>query len=158
MDIRSEDHFTGKPRIRVCGLATRGDSILLLNHSGLYGRDFWSPPGGGAIFGEKSAETLVREFREECGLVVIPKNYLFTCAVIRGKIHALELFFDVEVLSGQLITGIDPELGDHQILTAAEYLPFSTIEKMKSENLHPIFSKLSHPSDILGTSGFHECT
>lgn len=158
MEIHSENHFTGKPRIRVCGLATKGDSLLLLNHSGLYGRDFWSPPGGGAIFGEKSTETLIREFKEECGLVVKPQHYLFTCAVIRGKIHALELFFKVEVISGQLITGSDPELGDRQILTASQYLPFSIIEAMRTENLHPIFSTLNRPSDILNISGFHECT
>ena len=73
-------------RIRVCGLLLEEESLLMVNHGGLYGHDFWSPPGGGLNFGEGVEDALRREFMEECGLAVDPVEFLFGCSEI-GRAH-----------------------------------------------------------------------
>ena len=57
----------GAIRIRVAGVYTRGDEILLVNHV-KDGRSYWLLPGGGLEFGESFAQGLERELTEECGI------------------------------------------------------------------------------------------
>ena len=61
-------------------------------------------------YGESAVETLEREFREETGLQVAVGALLFVTEFRRGALHALEMFFEVSVIGGELKTGSDPEL------------------------------------------------
>jgi ADP-ribose pyrophosphatase YjhB (NUDIX family) len=59
-----------QPRIRPLALAVvrNGDALLLQRgHDPVKGETFYRPLGGGIEFGERSAEALVREIREELG-------------------------------------------------------------------------------------------
>ena len=70
--------FGNQIRVRVCGILINQEGILLVNHSGLNeSGDWWTPPGGGLIFGESLEEALIREFKEETGLVISVAEQLF---------------------------------------------------------------------------------
>ncbi|MEX2256237.1 MAG: NUDIX domain-containing protein [Acidimicrobiia bacterium] len=61
------------PVIRVVAVCVvlRDDEILVFEgRDAVEGRTFYRPLGGGVEFGERSAETIVREIREELGIDV----------------------------------------------------------------------------------------
>ncbi|HTB21129.1 MAG TPA: NUDIX domain-containing protein [bacterium] len=63
-------------RVRVAGIFTRGDEILLVNH--VRGPEsYWLLPGGGVDFGETMAQALERELMEECAVKVRAGRLLF---------------------------------------------------------------------------------
>lgn len=66
------------------------DSKIAMIHSLKY--DYYKFPGGGADQGEDHNETLIREVREESGLVVIPSS-------IReyGQVHRVQKGFDSDM-------------------------------------------------------------
>src|SRR5689334_24082616 len=121
------DEFGGRIRIRACGLCFQNDRILLVNHSGIYGNDFWAPPGGGVEFGETVETTLRREFKEECRTDINVCRFLFGCQFIQATLHALELFFEVECLSPPAI-GNDPELVDHQVISGLKFFDSQSLK------------------------------
>ena len=147
-----------KVRVRVCGLLITDGSVLMINHSGLYGHDFWSPPGGGLSFGESISEALVREFKEECGLDVEPGEFLFTCSVRKPPLHAIELFFQVRHTGGQLITGTDPERGTSQIISSVEFLSAARLAELPAAWKHPLLSRIPESTDLLELRGFFDLT
>jgi ADP-ribose pyrophosphatase YjhB (NUDIX family) len=60
--------MTEGPRIRVAGLVLAEERILLARQE-KHGASYWLLPGGGVEEGEALTDALVRELREECGLV-----------------------------------------------------------------------------------------
>ena len=145
-------------RVRVCGLLQEGDRILMINHKGLYGHDFWSLPGGGLEFGHSASETLQREFFEECGIKVDVGGLAFTCGVIKPPLHAIELILRITSFQGDPRPGVDPEIGKNQIISDLQFLSWEQIRQIPENQLHPLFSKLNHPSEISSCSGFFEFT
>jgi 8-oxo-dGTP diphosphatase len=129
--------------------------LLLVNHRGLYGHDFWAPPGGGVDFGISAAMSLKKEFEEETGLVVDVGAQQFTCEFIKPPLHAFELFFDVTRLSGQLWTGKDPEMGsDAQIIEDVLYLSFQEIADLPAEHKHGIFKIARTAENFTALKGY----
>ncbi len=55
------------PRWTVSAYLTRGDRVLLVHHKKL---DMWLPVGGGIEAGERPAEAVLREVREETGFAI----------------------------------------------------------------------------------------
>ena len=103
--------FGNQIRIRVCGILIDHERILLVNHAGLSASDdWWGPPGGGLAFGESLIEGVMREFKEETGLVVSVEEQLFMTDYREGPLHAVEVFFKVRRQAGQLKIGSDPEM------------------------------------------------
>ena len=142
-------------RARVCGLYHREGQLLMVNHRGLAGADFWAPPGGGIALYETAEESLVREFREETGLVVRVKNYLFVAEFIGAPLHSLELFFEVECLEGDLKTGSDPEMRrQDQIITQVRFLNWEQISAIAPRHRHGLFSLVHSPAQIFGLRGY----
>jgi len=91
------------PRIRLAGVAVRGDKILLVKHE-RDGRQYFLLPGGGLEWGETCAEGLAREFEEELSLKVKVGPLLFLNESIepRGRRHILNLTFRVRIMGGDL--------------------------------------------------------
>ncbi len=149
------DIFSHKVRVRVCGIHLTQAGILLLKHDGLGpGGYIWSPPGGGVEFGESLEDALVKEFAEETGLDIIVKDYLFANEYIDSKHHAIELFFSVEHVGGNLKLGFDPELNrENQILSDIGYLNDRHIAALDVLNLHNIFRHCHPASSILELRG-----
>ncbi|SNT24381.1 8-oxo-dGTP diphosphatase [Ekhidna lutea] len=133
--------FENKVRVRVCGLLKENEEILLLKHDQIGPAGYlWSPPGGGVSFGASVEETLKQEFLEETNLEVAVGDYLFTNEFISEKHHAIELFFTVERISGNLQLGKDPELADdEQILSEIRFFSPEELNNLPELTIHNAF-------------------
>lgn len=146
--------FGNQVRIRACGLCVQNNQLLLVNHSHLAPGDFWAPPGGGVRFSEALEAALQREFEEETGLRIQVRDFLFVCEFIQAPLHAIELFWRVEMTGGAIRTGIDPELGDTQIIQAVQFFDWNQINALPKTQLHGIFRIPSNPAEILDLRGY----
>lgn len=87
------------PRANTLGIIVKENYILLEEQEGKHSKgigSYYRPIGGTIEFGEKSNETLVREFTEELGVDV----------VVKGYISCLENIFTVDENVGHEITQI----------------------------------------------------
>ena len=150
-----EDPFGGKLRVRVGGILSKNDKILLLKHKNLGSSGYlWLPPGGGVEYGESLEEALKKEFREETHLEVEVEEYLFINEFIKEPYHAIELFFSVRYVSGRLKLGIDPELAaDKQILTEARFFSKEEISQLPADAVHNVFNTTDMPNKITDLGG-----
>jgi 8-oxo-dGTP diphosphatase len=147
VDTTAREIYGDRVRSRVCGLCMEGDTILLVNHAGLYGHDFWAPPGGGIQFGQPASLNLLREFKEETGLDVQVGEFLFACEFIHQPLHAIELFFKVTVTGGKLIRGVDPEMGkEKQVIHSVKYMTWREVDSLPPGHLHGAFGQ-AHPKE-----------
>ena len=143
--------YGNRVRVRACGLCWDHDRLLLVNHRMEEG-DFWAPPGGGVEFGEPLADALKREFKEETNLDIEPGAFLFGCEFHKAPLHAIELFFEVNVIGGELRSGTDPEL---QLVQHVRFFTPAEIQSLPRQKLHGIFHKVSNPREIKGLKGFY---
>lgn len=148
--------YEKRVRVRVCGILVNENRILLLKHDGIGKDEFlWSPPGGGMEFGEMAEDTLKREFFEETHITVNVREFMFANEYLDGKYHAIELFFLVDYVSGDLILGKDPEVPDNeQILSEARYMNFPEINTLKFTQKHNIFQHCSTLEELFALKGF----
>lgn len=136
--------FGDKIRIRVCGILIQDDKMLLIRHSGIGKHDiFWSPPGGGLEFGENITTALIREFKEETGLEIRPTEFLGIHEHIEPPLHAVEFYFNVEQISGELKIGHDPELAENQIIQSISFKDIAEISSISLEKKHALLAKIN---------------
>lgn len=155
MNIDISKLYGHRIRVRVCGLCKRNNMLLMINHAGITDDDFWAPPGGGLEVGQTTAETLVREFQEETGIMIRAGEFKFACEFIKEPLHAIELFFEAIYDSGEIIKGVDPEMPDQkQIIQTVEWMTFDKIKQIPIANLHGIFKMCPEPQEILKLQGF----
>ena len=103
-----KDYPTAKVDIR--GLAISGDNKILLVQEMVDQK--WSLPGGWGDIGYSPKETIIKEFKEETGLTVIPERLL---AVFDKKMHphppqpfyVYKMVFYCKIISTQIIKGFD---------------------------------------------------
>ena len=134
--------YGNRLRVRVCGLLVEGETILLANHKGLNTEnEFWCPPGGGVNIGESLEMALKREFMEECHLKIQISNYLGTYQYIKNNLHAIEVFFVVSKIDGEMALGHDPETGN-EILTELKLWTTEELKKLPNALVHPIIIDL----------------
>lgn len=163
MSSKITEIYTNRVRIRACGLCWAGERLLLVNHQGLTSGNFWCPPGGGVKFGETVEETLIREFWEETGITIRAQQFQFVCEYIQpplssgqATLHAVELFFSVEHLNGDIRTGIDPEHdARNQLITDVRYRTFEEILAVPVPERHGIFTFAKSAADLKGLTGFY---
>ena len=150
------DKFGGKLRVRVCGICIVRDKILLVNHLGLNEEnEFWAPPGGGMDFGLSAEENLKREFKEETGLDIGIKKFLFVHEFVDAPLHAVELFFDVEIIGGDLLVGTDPELcKTDQIIFQIDYKDFKWINRHRGNKLHQLLNHVKNLDELTNLEGY----
>jgi 8-oxo-dGTP diphosphatase len=150
-----ENLYGNKIRIRACGICIVNEQLLLVNHTGLTDGDFWAPPGGGIGADETAHEALVREFKEETNLTISVKDFLFVAEFYKAPLHAIELFFALDIVEGTLKTGIDPEMkSNEQIISDAQLFSWEQIRKMNPKHLHGIFNYATEPSKIIDLRGY----
>ncbi|MBC8082252.1 MAG: NUDIX hydrolase [Hymenobacter sp.] len=145
--------YTGRVRVRVCGLLVQGGTLLLTCHRGLLPDDapFWSPPGGGWQFGETIQDCLRREFREETGLAVAVGRFLHLHEHQSPDLQALELFFEVlpEDAAAVPRLGQDPEHAAHaQLLTGLAFVEPQQLVRLPAAQVHPVLRQLISTDDV----------
>lgn len=146
-----EKVFGGKVRVRVCGLCYKEEKILLVKHN-MNGTPFYAPPGGAVDFGETIASTLIREFKEETCLEVIPEKLLFTTEFIKLPLHAIEIFFSLKSWKGIPCTGHDPEM--NSIIEDVAFYSASEIALISTKQKHHLLHNCNNPRDLLSLSGY----
>lgn len=103
-------HYENKLRVRVCGLMIEEGKLLLVElKSPLTNSWIWMPPGGGVEFGETLEEALTREFLEETGISISVGERIHINEIVEPPIHAIEFYFLVSRVGGELNLGKDPE-------------------------------------------------
>lgn len=114
---------TRLPRVRLAGVAVRGDRILLVKHQRA-GREYFLLPGGGLDWGEQCEVGLAREFREELSLKVSVGRLLFISESLepRGRRHVLNLTYHVRIRGGTLRLHPDRRLKDARWVSRPELL------------------------------------
>lgn len=179
MDISVEEKFGNRLRVRVCGICLRDGGILMVNHRGLRDGPFWAPPGGGMEYGSPAEANLEREFREETGLEVRTGRLMFTTEFIQSPLHAVEFFFEVTIVGGNLHTGFDPEMGPSstsgrrlstpsrdlkdqtsgrrqgQLIEEVRFMPFTEVDALPPEARHGAFRLIPGAKNIGTLNGYH---
>jgi 8-oxo-dGTP diphosphatase len=148
--------FGHRLRVRVCGICTRGDSLLLVRHRGIGPEGiFWAPPGGGVEFGVSVEDNLIREIREETGYIVQPGELLFVHEFLDPPLHAVELFFRITITGGTPVTGTDPEMPPgEQIIEEVRFVPFGEIRNNRGGRYHAVLNRLAELGEIYDLKGF----
>jgi 8-oxo-dGTP diphosphatase len=142
-------------RVRVCGLCVQHDRLLLVRHRALLGEGaFWVPPGGGVEFGESVPDALRREFREETGLEVRVGTLRFVHEFRRVPLHAIELFFDVQLTGGTLALGHDPEAAE-PVLEEVAWLSWPEVQALPAHQRHDALSRAGTLAELLNGYGFY---
>ena len=155
MNEQIDKLFGGRVRVRACGLYWEAEKLLLANHEGLSSGNFWAPPGGAVEFGQSVREALKREFVEETGLTIEPGEFRFAGEFIKEPLHAIELYFDVNRLSGEVRIGSDPEMPEgHQMITDIKFMNFSEIMGLPKEERHALFDLFPTEKSLKLASGY----
>ena len=156
MEEKIIEKFGNKLRVRVCRILIEKEKILLIRHRSLGKKGvLWAPPGGGMQFGESAEETIKREFEEETGLKIKVERYLFTHEFLNPPLHAIELFFEVSRVGGELKTGYDPEMNkNEQIITDAAYLDIEGMKEIDHDSMHNVLRNVTNLKDLLYLDGY----
>ena len=105
----------------------------------VYNDTEWGIPKGRRNVNELDIEVANREFQEETGLEVQVGAFIAVTEHVRPPLHAVELFYKVKRIGGQLGLGQDPELpSDNQINTSLQFVTFNEIKVMPVESKHQI--------------------
>jgi len=147
--------FGNQLRLRVSGICLQAGKLLMIKHRMPNGW-LWAPPGGGLQFGEEAKTCLKREFKEETNLSVEVGDFLFVNEFLEPPLHALELFFRVEIQAGELQLGSDPEMSQAgQIIKQVTFLDTAQLMAIPPKERHRLFRQLSRCEDILSYRGFY---
>lgn len=150
--------YGNRLRVRVCGILKDGNKILLIKHLNIGKAGvLYGPPGGGLEFGESIYERLVSEFKEEASIDIEPLDFIGINEFLDPPLHAIELFFNVKHVEGNINLGYDPEMeGGTQILKEIKFYDIDFIQSLPTEQIHPFILKMVSNQEHLGFYNFFE--
>ncbi|MBL8156433.1 MAG: NUDIX hydrolase [Anaerolineae bacterium] len=127
--------------LAICLFRWEGKIFVAEGYDGVKGQTFYRPLGGKIEFGERGAETVVRELREEIGAEVRDLVYLGTLENLftyEGQPgHEIVLVYDGrlvdESIYGQEVEGRD----DGEVRFGARWLPLSFFQGAEAPPLYP---------------------
>lgn len=147
------EKYGNRTRIRVCGFCIKEEKWLMVNHKGLTNNDFWALPGGGVEFGESLEQTLHKEFLEETGIEITVGQLLFVTEHINKPLHAVEIYFSVEITGGNLKIGYDPET-QLKVVKDVAWLTNKEISQIPDTYKHKLFANGKGPADCINMRGY----
>lgn len=150
--MKNGDPFAGKVRVRSSALIIKDNGILLVKQRvPTRKQEIWLPPGGAVMLGETSKKSLKREVFEETNLQVKSSRLRYIHEFIEPPYHAIELYFVVEEVHGEVKTGSDPELGkENQQIVESAFISLYNINRL---NLYPEFLKREIASNNVSLPG-----
>ena len=95
-------------KVRATGILLEDNKILLVRQKVDDSRN-WSLPRGTQEFGETLEECMIREMKEETGLIVEIEKLLYVCDRIKEKNHVVHVTFKLRKTGGIVILGYEPE-------------------------------------------------
>ncbi len=99
------------PRVAVGGvvLDVRGahPTVLLVRRKHPPRAGEWSLPGGRVEYGERLADALQREMREECGFDVRVDGLIEVVEIVRDEMHYVVMDYACTIVGGSLRAGDD---------------------------------------------------
>ncbi|SEG09638.1 NUDIX domain-containing protein [Algoriphagus boritolerans] len=144
-----EAKFGNQLRTRVNGILIEDNKLLMVKHQMGNGRILWSVPGGGMNYGSTAKDNLKREYLEETSLEIEVGKYLFVHEYLKPPLHAMEHFFEVKRINGNVKLGKDPELtGTNQILLEIAWKSLEEINSIPSISLHQVFWGIKSLSEL----------
>jgi len=130
----------------VGALIYEGESILLVQRGHEPLKGLWSLPGGAVETGEHLDQAIVREVREETGLLVQPTSIatiferIMRDAEGRAEYHYVLVDYFCTVLGGKLQAGDDSD--------QVEWVPLVAVDSVKlTEGTREVIQKV-HPSRV----------
>ena len=139
--------YKHKYRVRVCGVCTHENRILLVKQEGLaHISHLWIPPGGGLEFGETLQEGLQREFFEETTLTVEVGELLFTNQYVAPPFHAIEFFFEIKIPKELLKESYFPV--NEPSLAEVRWLSFEEINQIPNQLKHKFLRNIHSIAEI----------
>lgn len=149
-------HYGEKLRVRVCGVCIEDGKILLVHHKSLgKTNSLWAPPGGGMNYGEDAIQALKREFLEETGCLIEVNDFLFVHEYLDPPLHGIELFFKVQITSGQPKLGKDPEMSsDNQLLTKIGFFDLQILKEQELDSLHYVLQNIEDLTELINLKGY----
>ncbi len=116
------------------------NEILILRRQGSGYYDNWySVPAGHVEAGELPIGALIREVREEVGIVIAPEDIKFAHMMYRSKLddtgERVDLFFEVKKWRGE-ITNVEPDKCSELRWISIDVLPENTIRFVKEAILN----------------------
>lgn len=95
-------------KLAVSAVINEGTQVLLIVRGHEPAQGLWSLPGGGVETGESLEEALVREVREETGLIIQVQSDVFHQDIVLSPTHTYDLYtFTAIVLGGEMRAGDD---------------------------------------------------
>ena len=128
------------PRCR--GLVFDGDSMLMVRFNPPGEGDHWQIPGGGSEPSEPLNDCLVRELREETGLVVEPGPFRYMCHVVDGNIIRPHIYFEATAIGGSLNNFGDMTVEESKWFVERRFVKRSETLKMSASPQHGIWSRV----------------
>lgn len=135
-----DSNYGNRLRIRICAIIVQDNKILLLKHKAKTLSGYlWLPPGGGLEYGERIKDAFSREVLEETNLNVRQGDFYGVTEFLSPPLHALELFYVADNISGQIKLGSDPELSkENQLIEGLKWMSLEDIESLENSSTHEI--------------------